>query len=978
MCKNVHTKLASEDVTMRNKHVTMIKIGIALIFAFIALGSSSALAESTEVIENNTAVRDVEESFNNLAQQGEWLGYYLDDHEHSETGEQFELFPGSNKAHTQGVARSPRTDIPPVFYVAVSDGGFHDDAYAGIMVVEMKSLDTNGERVSSNRLDKNNDTIFTLPPEDDKVLNIIETKSHHPSGMAMVGDILAVPMSGFVHFYDCRNATAPVRLEYALPLIGPNAESTGANAVAITKLPDGRFLLVTDTDKGAHFYWSYDDKTSFFNGDENATDIFHKSVLSSNPDDLIGANDTNSKIKLNEEENEERLHMVEDSQYKLINKSECRATGYWPFKSDYHKHDSSLFQGMGFVNQVDENGVESLYIIGLSNSHEYTPESSRTLHEGVWYDTKGRDEIYLLEVVNPESPDTIGLRGVDKAVKTTRSPQAGDDNYQAENCVWQYKDIFGTWWYTYTYPKYTKRWQGNFNSAAGSYVSPTGELLVYGVSHFADGELSKNANYFQYTRRDDYREKDFVKMAEYGHKYISSEEICGPVFRENNFGGPHTVNEGTSLTISGEVQVIEPWVRMFQNEDYTGESVLMEWDKQGDEDYNKFSLLDGDDGFNDIMSSFFWNGPPGSALTFYVNEEHGGELMGPFNGSGEVESKVLNGDLRLFDDNISSVKIEWNPSSTNYFVDWDDNTPTEEGPSLETESLTFTHNYGDNGVFAVEIGVIDGENTVYGTETVTVLNVDPVINTAILSDETGAIIGIDVPVILEGIRTNITATFHDAGNMDTHTSNISWDGVQAVNAFVDEQPYGPPGSTEGMDGNISSNHTYSEKGNYTITLAVTDDDSGQGTMIVPPVRVVDAEEAIEIVIDDLLAHMPDTNISMALDKLRGDNEGVDENGAIDRLEQELPNAGIEKILQSIKYIEAAEEDQNIDLSSTKNLLSLAAKSVAVQAIAEAENNPKLIKKVQKAKELVSEGDELLAIKEHSGAIGYYQEAARTV
>lgn len=233
---------------MRNRKQTVMKIAIILI-TILTISSSQGSAIDNELSEENYAVEDVETAFNNLAEQGEWLGFFLDDHEHSDTEEQFELFPGSNKAHTQGAVRSPRTDIPPVFYVAVSDGGFHDDAYAGIMVIEMGSLDTTGEKLGSNRLDKNNDTIFTLPPEEDKVLAIIETKSHHPSGMAMVGDILAVPMSGFVHFYDCRDPTNPVRLKYALPLIGPDTESTGANAVAITKLPDGRFLLVTDTDK---------------------------------------------------------------------------------------------------------------------------------------------------------------------------------------------------------------------------------------------------------------------------------------------------------------------------------------------------------------------------------------------------------------------------------------------------------------------------------------------------------------------------------------------------------------------------------------------------------------------------------------------------------------------------------------------------------------------------------------------------------
>lgn len=968
----------------RPKIFTTIMLVILLGLAFFAATIQTAYA-----IEENPSVENVEEAFNNITQQGEWLGFYLDDHNHSKTGEQFELFPGSNKAHIQGVARSPRTDGPPIFYVAVSDGGFRQDAYAGIMVVEMSSLPTNGERLGSNRLEKDDptddevgkDTIFTLPPLEDKVLEIIETKSKHPSGMAMVGDILAVPMDGFVHFYDCRNPTNPERMEYALPLIDDKGKSTGANAVAITKLPepDGRFLLVTDTDKGAHFYWSYDDKTIFFDeyGNE-ATDIFHESIPS-HPQSLDW-NDTNSKEMTNgeEEDGEERRHRVFESQYKLLDESECRATGYWPFKSDYHKHDSSLFQGMNFVNQIDEDGVHSLFLIGSANSHEYTPESGVTIHNFISYDTKGRDEIYLLEVVNPES-QSLYLRGIDKAVKITRSPQTGNDNYQAQNCVSQYKDIFGTWWYINTYPKYTKRWQANFNAGAGAYVTPSGELLFYGASHFADGQISHGANYYQYTRASTYTPNDFVKMAEYGNKYVSSDGYCGPIFRENQFGGPYTILEGDDLTLSGEISVLEPWVRMFKDDDYTGESVMMDWQNQEKDDYDKFSYLDGDNGFDNVMSSFFWCGPTGSVLTFNIDDGNEGETMGPFNGTGEVESKILAGDLLSFNDNISSVKIDWDPSSMNYFIDWDDGAGVDEGPDMESKSLTFTHNYADNGIYTVKVGVDDGDDTNYGTETVTVQNVAPVSSFDSLTDEIGARIGIDVPFILQGMRAELSATFHDAGTMDTHTAMVSWGDEQQTVATVDEQPYGPPGSSVGLDGTITDTHAYVETGDYTIALTVTDDDNGEDMLTLAPIKVVDAEEVIEIVIEDLLSIVEDPNIYMAVNKLRGDNEGIDENGVLDKLEKGNANAALEKVLQAMEYlVEAEAGDSDLDLTYTKGLLTMSAKSVVLQFIAEAEAKPIQQEKIQKANDLVEAGDGLLAASNHVGAVGLYLEALRTL
>ena len=91
---------------------------------------------------------------------------------------------------------------------------------------------------------------------------------------------------------------------------------------------------------------------------------------------------------------------------------------------------------------------------------------------------------------------------------------------------------------------------------------------------------------------------------------------------------------------------------------------------------------------------------------------------------------------------------------------------------------------------------------------------------------------------------------------------------------------------------------------------------------------------------------------------------------------------MEKIKQALKYLEAAEAaNPNLDLTYDKGLLALAAKSVSVGAIAEAEAvafKPNDLLKIQQAKNLVAQGDALLAAYDYVSAVDQYQQAVREV
>jgi len=296
-------------------------------------------------------------------------------------------------------------------------------------------------------------------------------------------------------------------------------------------------------------------------------------------------------------------------------------------------------------------------------------------------------------------------------------------------------------------------------------------------------------------------------------------------------------------------------------------------------------------------------------------------------------------------------------------------------PDATTQSLSFTAI--DDGVYTFSFTVTDNHGA-QGSDTVVVTaeNVPPVASIDSITDETGAEIGVDVPVALVGLEIDLAGSFTDVGTVDTHTAEINWgDGNTdtVFDAFND--------CLGGVTGTLSDPHIYAAPGVYTITLKVTDDDGGVGTPTAQ-IEVVDAAGAVASVVESLTPLADDPNIQAAIDKLQGEQGGNASNGALDKLEQGNPNAALEKIKQALAYLEAAEAaDPSLDLTYDKGLLGLAAKSVAVNAIAEAEAvalDPNDLLKIQQGKDLVAEGDALLAAHDYVGAVDKYQQAVRAV
>jgi hypothetical protein len=148
-------------------------------------------------------------------------------------------------------------------------------------------------------------------------------------------------------------------------------------------------------------------------------------------------------------------------------------------------------------------------------------------------------------------------------------------------------------------------------------------------------------------------------------------------------------------------------------------------------------------------------------------------------------------------------------------VNWGDVTSGPAGVNEAGHSLIATHVYDDNGSYLVTVTLMDsagGQDTKQVTATIS--NVAPVVEAGpdrvIYSCQSLGLTGV---------------TFHDAGTADTHNATVNWgDGSPVGNASVSESPYGPPGSTAGMDGSVSASHTYATIGTFNVTVEVSDND----------------------------------------------------------------------------------------------------------------------------------------------------------
>ncbi|MCL4262355.1 MAG: tandem-95 repeat protein [Anaerolineae bacterium] len=191
------------------------------------------------------------------------------------------------------------------------------------------------------------------------------------------------------------------------------------------------------------------------------------------------------------------------------------------------------------------------------------------------------------------------------------------------------------------------------------------------------------------------------------------------------------------------------------------------------------------------------------AFTYTVSDGNGGFDTAtvtmtvstlPVVDAGENQT-VDEGDLVSFAGNY----IVFPPQATDIAWDFGDG-------ATATGTLTPTHTYANNGTFTVTLTITGTDGVGTDTLVVTVLNVAPTLAT-IPNQNVGI-----------GEQVEFTAVFTDPGLLDSHTATVDWGDGQTT-----------PGTVNQPAMSVSSTHSYTAAGVYTVTVTLTDDDGAESS-----------------------------------------------------------------------------------------------------------------------------------------------------
>jgi hypothetical protein len=441
--------------------------------------------------------------------------------------------------------------------------------------------------------------------------------------------------------------------------------------------------------------------------------------------------------------------------------------------ANFPRDSAAVHQSLSLVTQDDGR----VFMVGAYNTNDLSPIIN------------GDDRLSLYEVTNWQPGATVAVT----AVSTN---------------VHKWCSTFGS--VSNPVRMATQDVNASFLAGGGTYVSPSGELLFYACEHWNDGPGRS------------------VRFVEFHHHKVARPGGSAH-YPKAGAGGPYRVMEGDSPTLAdlGTMPVrVKPWVELYDDDNYGGSSVMIDWEDYFLDDYQDFRTLE----WNDKASSLRWWVPPGYQVilhdgdNFRVETNEPTLTLTPPSWAGEIANlseppwEFDNGGLH--ETRVTSVRFT-SPASNRIDqpLQYAWTLPAEDAPFLRILANATTARprlQADEGPYVATVTLAVAQPGPYGTLTDTteavieVVNAPPLLNRLQLDS---------LPSTFRN-RVRLRLEYKDPGVLDTHAIRIDWgDGLV-------ETLSGAAGGTQ-----LEREHEYEDTdpslplvSTYSVVVTVTDDD----------------------------------------------------------------------------------------------------------------------------------------------------------
>ncbi|HET6564302.1 MAG TPA: hypothetical protein VFG52_02715, partial [Xanthomonadales bacterium] len=191
----------------------------------------------------------------------------------------------------------------------------------------------------------------------------------------------------------------------------------------------------------------------------------------------------------------------------------------------------------------------------------------------------------------------------------------------------------------------------NMAAASGTYVSPTGELILYSMPHDDEDGFDIDS-----ARRAEFRHRDVLRP---NNRLLSATPDAG---------GPYTTQEGGNVQLNGAVPELSPpaFIELYDDTGWSDRSIVVDYQDRALLELNNFNNLDG---FNDKASSIRWRLPLGVTALLREDDSYAGDNF-PLLANGTLQTISDLGSAG-FGDKTSSLQIVGSPTGGDAMVDWD-------------------------------------------------------------------------------------------------------------------------------------------------------------------------------------------------------------------------------------------------------------------------------------------------------------------